>query len=138
MHFNAHIDYNGQCEEAFRLYEACLGGRITFLQTYGASPLAATYPQLADKVLHATLIVGHSRLTGVDLAPERYRQPAGFTIQLNLDNPDDARRIFDALSPDSRIHMPLQKTYWAELFAVFTDRFGTPWELNCGRAPTAS
>ncbi len=131
MNLSPHIDYNGQCAQAFRLYEQCLGGRITTLVTYGASPLASTYPELADKVVHASLQVGEQRLTGVDLAPAQYKKPTGFTIQLNLDDVDQARRIYATLSPEGTIKMPLQKTFWAELFAVFTDRFGTPWEINC-------
>jgi PhnB protein len=27
--------------------------------------------------------------------------------------------------------MPLQKTFWAERFGTFIDRFGVPWMINC-------
>jgi PhnB protein len=27
--------------------------------------------------------------------------------------------------------MPLQETFWAARFAMFRDRFGTPWMINC-------
>lgn len=131
MNLNAHLDFNGNCEEAFRVYEDCLGGSVTTLVRYGTSPLAATFPDLADKVLHATLVLGDDRLTGVDLAPTHYRAPQGFSIQLNLTSPADAQRIYHTLSPGGQIKMPLQKTFWAELFAVFHDRFGIPWEINC-------
>ena len=30
-----YLSFNGECEEAFKLYEKCLGGKITFMQTYG-------------------------------------------------------------------------------------------------------
>ena len=106
------------------------------LLTYGASPLAATYPELADKVVHATLMLGENRLTGVDLAPALYREPQGFTLQLHLTDVTDAQRIYNTLSPGGTIKLPLQKTFWAELFAVFTDRFGTPWEINCSGKPS--
>jgi PhnB protein len=32
------------------------------------------------------------------------------------------------------VTMPLQKTFWAEAFGMFADRFGTPWMVNCESA----
>lgn len=86
---------------------------------------------MADKILHATLQLEGGRITGVDTLPVEYKKPQGFALQLNLSSPEDAQRIYAALTPEGEIGMPLQKTFWSELFAVFTDRFGTPWEINC-------
>ena len=30
--------------------------------------------------------------------------------------------------------MPLGETFWAHRFAMLTDRFGTPWMINCEKA----
>ncbi len=30
--------------------------------------------------------------------------------------------------------MPIQKTFWADRFGMFVDRFGTPWMVNYDRA----
>jgi PhnB protein len=27
--------------------------------------------------------------------------------------------------------MPIQETFWAQRFGMVTDRFGTPWMINC-------
>jgi len=27
--------------------------------------------------------------------------------------------------------MPMEKTFWAERFGMFTDRFGVSWMVNC-------
>ena len=40
MQIYPYLSFNGQCEAAFKFYERCLGGKITFLGTYGDSPLA--------------------------------------------------------------------------------------------------
>jgi PhnB protein len=29
--------------------------------------------------------------------------------------------------------MPIQQTFWADRFGMFTDRFGIPWMINCGQ-----
>lgn len=44
MQVNPHLSFNGQCEQAFRFYEKCLGGRIVVMMTYGESPAAAQTP----------------------------------------------------------------------------------------------
>ena len=130
MRLNAHITYNGDCEAAFKVYKECLGGQITLL-TYGSSPTAPSYPGLEDKVAHATLKVGEQTLTGADVSAEAYEKPQGFAVQLNLDRAEDARRIYEVLAKEGVVTMPLQKTFWAEHYAMLTDRFGTPWEINC-------
>jgi PhnB protein len=30
--------------------------------------------------------------------------------------------------------MPIQPTFWAARFAMFFDRYGTPWMINCNPA----
>lgn len=131
MRFNAHLSYNGECKAAFELYKECLGGEITLMMTYGSAPGEASPPELKDKIVHATLKVGDQTLTGADVLPAVYEKPKGFAMQLNIDQPEEARRIYETLSNGADVAMPLQKTFWAEHYAVLTDRFGTPWEINC-------
>lgn len=132
MRLITHIVFNGQCEAAFKVYAECLGGEITFLLTYAESPMAASAPDLADKIVHATLKLGDQTLTGVDVSAAAYEAPRGFNLQLNLNDAGDAQRIFETLAEGGEVRMPLQKTFWAEHFAVLVDRFGVPWEINCG------
>ena len=59
MRLNSHLHFSGQCEEAFKFYEKCLGGKLTFAMTYGDSPLAETTPaEFHKKLLHATFTAG--------------------------------------------------------------------------------
>ncbi len=131
MRLNAHLAFNGECEAAFKVYAHCLEGEITMMLTYGSSPMAASHPELRDKIVHATLKIGDQALTGADVPSKAYEKPQGFAIQLNIDDPNDAKRVFDILAERGVVKMPLQKTFWAEHYAVLTDRFGIPWEINC-------
>lgn len=131
MRFNAHISYNGECEAAFEFYRDCFGGEITLMMRYDSVPNAAADPELRDKIVHATLKVGDQILTGADVLPEAYESPTGFAMQINISDPEEARRIYELLAAGATIAMPLQKTFWAASYAVLTDRFGTPWEINC-------
>src|SRR6185295_5034299 len=101
MNLDLHISlaFNGQCEAAFRLYEQCLNGTIAYMLTWGNSPAAAEAPPGWDtKICHATLKIGGTEIAGGDVLPQRYEQPKGFQILLNMDDPVAAERVFDALA----------------------------------------
>ena len=134
MQLNPYLAFNGQCETAFKFYEQCLGGKITFMLTYGDSPMAAqTPPEGRNRILHASLAVGDTTLAGADAPPDHYRKPQGFCVTLNLKNPAEADRIFHALAENGTVQMPLQPTFWADSFGMLIDRFGIPWMINCGK-----
>lgn len=136
MQLTTHLSFRGQCEEAFKRYERLLGGRIDTMLTYGDSPMALQVPpEWRGKILHATLAVGQTTLTGTDVLIEQYEQPQGFSVLLGIANRDEAERLFHALAEKGVIRMPFQKTFWSAGFGVLVDRFGIPWEINCEQSP---
>src|SRR5215510_8123308 len=38
MQLNPYLSFDGRCEEAFKFYEQCLGGKIVAMMTFGGSP----------------------------------------------------------------------------------------------------
>jgi PhnB protein len=135
MQLNTHLTFNGQCEAAFKFYEKCLGGKIGMMMTWGDSPMAKQIP--ADwhkKIIHATLSLGDSRLTGGDALPDSYQKPQGFGVMVNIDAAAEADRIFNALAEKGAVQMPMQETFWAMRFGMLVDQFGTPWMINGGKS----
>ena len=84
-----------------------------------------------NSVMHATLRFGAQVIMGADAPPQHYEKPQGFSISINVNDVEEAERIFQELSAGGSIRMPLQKTLWAERFGMFTDRFDIPWMINC-------
>jgi PhnB protein len=124
--------FNGECDAAFSLYQKYLGGVVTFRLTWGDSPMAdQAPPDWHDRILHATLTVGGTGLSGADVLPGMYQRPQGFQVQLNIDDAAAAERIFTALAEDGEVTVPLQQTFWALRFGAVVDRFGIPWSINC-------
>lgn len=135
MQLNPYLNFNGQCEEAFKTYEKCLNGKIEFIMTHEQSPMADKIPQeWKKKIMHATLRFGGQVIMGADAPPQYYQQPQGFSVSISLNDPAEAESIFKELSAGGSVRMPLEKTFWAERFGMFTDRFGTPWMINCEAA----
>jgi PhnB protein len=135
MQLHAHLTFNGQCEQAFRFYEQCLGGKVVMMMTYGDSPLAEqTPPDWRHKILHATFALGDHVLTGADALPEQYQKAQGFSVLLQVGAAAEAERIFKAMAEKGSVQVPLQQTFWALRFGMVVDQFGTPWMISCGKA----
>lgn len=133
MRVTPYLSFRTECRQAFELYASVLGGKVD-LFTFGGSPAAEHVgPDMQDLVMHATLDMGDALIMGSDSPAEMYQRPQGTHVSLHPTDPAEAERIYAALSEGGQITMPLQETFWAARFGMFTDRFGTPWMINCDR-----
>jgi PhnB protein len=136
MKLNPYLSFDGRCGEAFRFYEKALGGRITFMQTLGESPMASsTPPESHGRVMHVTLHIGDQVLQGADAPPGQFTTPGGFCVALHFDDAAEGQRVFDALAQNGRVQMPFQETFWARGFGMLIDEFGMPWIVNAEQGP---
>jgi PhnB protein len=133
MQVNPYLSFDGQCEAAFKFYERCLGGQLGTIFRYAGTPLADQVPaDWNDKVMHGSLTVGEQVLMGADVAPNSYEAPKGFSLSIEIKSTTEAERIFHELGKDGTVVLPLEKTFWAARFGMLVDRFGIPWQINCG------
>jgi PhnB protein len=132
MKINAYLNFNGTCDAALKFYEKCLGGKVVFKTTYGESPMAKETPKdRLNNILHARFVIGDNVLMASDCPPDRYDAPKGMTLSIGIQKPEEAERIFAALSEKGNVCMPIQETFWAQRFGMLTDQFGIPWMINC-------
>lgn len=132
MQFIPYLSFDGRCEEAFEHYHACLGGEIVAMLRYSEMPNSEeTDAATRDKIAHARLVVGDAVLMASDAPPQFQAKPQGFEVAIQVDDPAEAERIFEALGKGGNVTMPLQETFWAKKFGMFVDRFGVPWMVNC-------
>jgi len=135
MQINPYLHFNGDCEEAFKFYEQCLGGKIEGIFTYAGTPAEEQVPpEWRNKILHARLTVGDAVLMGCDVPAERYQEPKGFSVILEIKDPAEAERIFQAMAENGKVKMAMQETFWATRFGMLADQFGIPWMVNCYKA----
>lgn len=131
-----YLNFNGQCEAAFRFYERCLGGSDLSFHKYAGSPMSDQVPaEWQDKIMHATLKIGESALMGADPPPDYFTAPQGFAVSVNVDKPEDADRCFAALAEGGNVQMPIGPTFWSARFGMLIDKFGIPWMVNCDQPP---
>ena len=127
MRLDVYLNYAGNCEQAFRFYEQHLGGRITGIARHGEQPNPRIPPDWKEKVLHARIEIGGMVLMGADIPQSEPMRSAYLT--LTLDREADAERVYALLADGGEIFMKMEKTHFANRFAMLRDRFGTSWML---------
>src|ERR1051326_7708985 len=135
MKINPYLNFNGNCAEAFDSYAKVLGGKDLRVMTFkDAPPDMPVPPEHKNMVMHARFTVGGDTIMGSDAPGGRYNKPQGFFVNIGVDTPEEADRIFAALAKDGSISMPIAETFWAKRFGMLTDKFGIPWMVNCEKA----
>ena len=136
MQIVPYLFFNGTCAEAFRFYEKVLGGKIVDMLTHAETPMKDhVAPDWQDKIIHARLLVGDAVIMASDAPPQYHKTAQGFSVSVHVKTEDEAERIFKALAEGGTVTMPLEKTFWAARFGMLTDRYGTPWMINCDQTP---
>jgi PhnB protein len=129
---NFYLFFKGDCLEAMTFYAEVLGGTVEGVMRNGDVPAQDDrMPGGDDLVMNMAVRLGDAVMMGSDNSADMYETPQGFRVQIDAASPADFDRLYNALARDARqVEMAPGETFWAERFAMFTDRFGTPWMLN--------
>ncbi|MGH9586042.1 MAG: VOC family protein [Acidobacteriaceae bacterium] len=132
MKVMTYLNFNGDCRQAFEMYERVLGGKITFMMTNGESPMAdKTPPEAKDRIMHASLeIPGGGAILGADHPEGKQVQPTGFCVCAHVKEKSEGERVFKGLSEGGKIQMEFEKTFFSSGFGMCIDKFGVPWMVN--------
>ena len=127
MRLDIYVNYRGTCEQAFRFYERHLGGTISGIVRHGEQPNPNLPADWKDKILHARIEIGTSVVMGADIPHAEPMRSVYLT--LILDSEADAERVYGVFGDGGEIFMKMEKTPFADRFAMLRDRFGTSWML---------
>lgn len=130
-----YVFYNGNCEEALEFYRTALGAEIEMIMHFDETPEpipdGILAPGFEKKVMHASFKIGDSLIMASDgCKPEDPStiQNRAFSLALNVDTVDEARRLFDAIATaGGSVQMPLGPTFWSPAYGQATDPFGIEW-----------
>jgi PhnB protein len=127
MKLDIYLNYRGNCEEAFQFYETHLGGTVSGLVRHSEMPNPNIPDDWKDKILHARIDIGSTQLMGADIPTAEPMRSA--YLALSLSSEAEAERVYALLSEGGEIFMKMEKTHFANRFAMLRDRFGTSWML---------
>lgn len=133
---NPYVNFEGNCEEAFMFYKSVFGGEFSCMMRYEEMPPQEGMPDVPDqnkqKIMHVSLPVGGNTLMGCDVfegCGERFICGNNISLTITADTREDADRIFNSLSKDGVIIMPMADAFWGDYFGMATDKFGVNWMI---------
>jgi len=128
-----YLSFDGRCREAFEFYARTLGGEIKDMISHGETPAGEHVPkEWQDKIINAYLVADGAEIMGADTPPNMGEaRMQGFSVSIQIDDEARAAKIFEAFAADGTVLMPFDATFWAKKFGMVTDRYGTPWMINC-------
>lgn len=134
-----YLNFEGNTEEAFNFYKKVFKSEFTNgIRRFNEIPVEPNQPPVAENVknmvLHVELpIVGGHILMGTDAPKEMgFVAARGNNMHINLEpeTREEAKRLFEALSVNGKIEMPLQDMFWGAYFGSLTDQYGINWMVH--------
>ena len=132
METTIYLFFKGNCLEAMTHYAEVLGGEImgVFKNADAPSP-ENRMPGGDDMVMNMAMKLGSAIIMASDNSPEMYSKPQGFYVSVDPGSLEAFDRFYEALAKGAQsVGMEPAETFWADRFAMFTDKYGTPWMLN--------
>ena len=133
---NPHINFNGNAEEAFTFYKSVFGGE--FARVVRMKDLAsAEFPVSENdenKILHIALPIGKSNVLMGNDVPEFLgkvnEKENRSKISISTESKEEADKLFNGLSADGEIEMPISDSPWGSYFGMFRDKYGIEWMVD--------
>jgi len=132
---NPYINFNGNAEEAFIFYKSVFGGDfksiVRFKDLQGPEfPMSEVD---ANKIMRIVLPIGGNILIANDvpegLGPVNENENRS-KIAVYADSREEADAVFNELSADGTVEMPMGESPWGTYFAMFRDKYGIEWTVE--------
>lgn len=129
---NPYFTFNGNCREAMKFYQKCLGGKLYF-QTAGEMPVPGKMPAKMKKIIvHASLISESFALMGSDMVDDPgLIKGNAVSVSMSFPTEKELRSCYKKLSYGALRTYPVQHNFYGMLFGSLTDRYGNHWLLDC-------
>lgn len=133
---NPYIIFNGNAEEAFLFYKSVFGGEFAMLIRFKDMPSEHNnqiQEYEANKIMHIALPIGKNVLMANDVPAfmgKVNESENRSKISISAESKEEADRIFNALSVDGAVEMPIGDSPWGSYFGMFRDKYGIEWMID--------
>ncbi|MFO7523990.1 MAG: VOC family protein, partial [Ignavibacteriaceae bacterium] len=120
----------------FNFYKSVFGGEFTSVVRFKDMPMEGfTIPDSdEDKIMHISLPVGTNHLLmGTDTLEslgQKITYGNNIYISVHPESKEEADRIFNQLSANGKVEMPMADQVWGDYFGSFADKYGIQWMIN--------
>lgn len=132
MKVETYIFFEGRTDEALDFYQKALGAKVETRMRYSESPRPVPKEMLppggASRIMHASFIIGETRVLCSDGHVEGEADFHSFSLAITVADEARARACYQALLADGgEVRSALQKTFFSPCFGMLRDRFGVGW-----------
>jgi predicted 3-demethylubiquinone-9 3-methyltransferase (glyoxalase superfamily) len=119
--------FDGKAEEAMNFYTSLFDqSEIISIQRYGANEAGAE-----GTVLEAAFSLDGQVFRCIDSNIKHgFTFTPAISIYVTCDTEDEIDRVFESLSQDGSVFMPLSSYPFSEKFGWVADKYGVSWQLN--------
>ncbi len=132
---NPHINFNGNAEEAFTFYKSIFGGEFSKIIRFKdlSNEEFQVAEKEANKIMHIALPIGKNVLMANDV-PEimglTNENENRSKISISTASKEEADKLFNGLSVNGQIEMPIGDSPWGTYFGMLRDKFGIEWMVD--------
>ncbi|GAA0339841.1 VOC family protein [Bacillus carboniphilus] len=119
--------FEGNAEKAMNYYTSLIeDSEITSITRYGANG-----PGDEGTVMEATFSLKGQEFMCIDsYVKHKFTFTPSFSIFLTCESEEEMDRLYEKLSDDGEILMPLDDYGFSQKFAWIADQFGVSWQIN--------
>lgn len=118
---------DNNAEEAMNYYSSLIeDSAITSISRYGADEVGKE-----GSVIHATFTLKGQEFMCIDShVKHEFSFTPSFSIYVNCDSEEELDTLFEKLSLDGQVLMPIDDYGFSKKFGWLNDQFGVSWQLN--------
>ena len=121
----AFLMFTGQAEEAMKFY----------ISVFTDSQIVNVLHHENGTVLHANFMVKGQQLMCIDsMVKHDFTFTPSISLFVTCDTSEEIDEVYEKLSQNGQILMPIAPSPVSEKFAWVQDRYGVSWQLNLARA----
>jgi predicted 3-demethylubiquinone-9 3-methyltransferase (glyoxalase superfamily) len=119
--------FEGKAEEAMNLYISLFNNsEITSISRYGANEAGAE-----GTVVHATFSLNGQEFMCIDSNTQHaFTFTPSMSLYVTCDTEEDVSKVFEKLSLEGSVLMPLGAYPFSEKFGWVADKYGVSWQLS--------
>jgi predicted 3-demethylubiquinone-9 3-methyltransferase (glyoxalase superfamily) len=119
--------FSGNAEEAMNFYTSLFDqSKIINITRYGANEVGNE-----GTVLHATFSLNGQEFMCIDSSVEHgFTFTPAISLYVRCNTQDEIDKLFEKLSQDGKVYMPLSAYPFSERFAWIEDKYGISWQLS--------
>ncbi|MFV0555843.1 MAG: VOC family protein [Lactovum sp.] len=131
-----YILFNRNCDEAVNMYVKAFDGEIISMQKYSDMPENPDFPITEDMknlVIHSCIKLTEEGYIFASDSQQDYPASEKVVISLQLDSEEKARKAWDILKIDGKVHMELAPAFFSDLHGSVQDKYGVTWMFTVGQ-----